>query len=244
MTDAASDRLSRWMMEYALKPCAIAVCFVLVALIWTFPLQHVIAYPFVFLFFGAIMGSAWFGGATAGFMAVVLSSIFIGYFFIPPFFSISIAKESQSFFAAFILCAIAITVVSSARKRAESAVRNARDELDLKVQERTAELVRSNLEIQESERQLRLLTEAIPQQIGRPDAAGNTQHCNQHLHDYTGKPAADLMGESFFQILHPEDAPLYLQGWQEALAMGSQFEEEARVRSADRAYRWLPARSS
>ena len=41
-------------------------------------------------------------------------------------------------------------------------MRNARDELDMKVQERTAELVRSNLEIQESERQLRLLTEAIP----------------------------------------------------------------------------------
>ena len=58
MTDAASDRLSRRMMEYAVKPCAIAVCFVLVALIWTFPLQHVIAYPFVFLFFGAIMGTA------------------------------------------------------------------------------------------------------------------------------------------------------------------------------------------
>jgi PAS domain S-box-containing protein len=243
MTDAASDRLSRRMMEYAVKPCAIAVCFVLVALIWTFPLQHVIAYPFVFLFFGAIMGSAWFGGATSGFLAVVLSSIVIGYFFIPPFFSISIAKESQSFFAAFILCAIAITVVSSARKRAENAVRNARDELDMKVQERTAELLRSNLEIQESERQLRLLTEAIPQQIWRADATGYIEHCNQHLLDYSGKPMADLMGESFFQILHPEDAPLYWQGWQTALAMGSRFEEEARVRGADGAYRWFLARS-
>jgi PAS domain S-box-containing protein len=243
MTDTASDRLSRRMMEYVVKPCAIAVCFVLVALIWTFPLQHVISYPFVFLFFGAIMGSAWFGGATAGFLAVVLSSIVIGYFFIPPFFSISIAKESQSFFAAFILCAIAITVVSSARKRAENAVRNARDELDMKVQERTAELERSNLEIQESERQLRLLTEAIPQQIWQADATGYIEHCNQHLHAYTGKLMADLTGESFFQILHPEDAPLYLQGWQEALAMGSRFEEEARVRGADGSYRWFLARS-
>ncbi len=49
-----------------LAPAAIAVVFVLVALLWTFPLQHVIAYPFVFLFFGAIMGSAWFGGMIAG----------------------------------------------------------------------------------------------------------------------------------------------------------------------------------
>ena len=113
----------------------------------------------------------------------------------------------------------------------------------MKVQARTAELVRSNLEIHESERQLRLLTEAIPQQIWRADAAGYIEHCNQHLLDYSGMPMADLTGESFFQILHPEDAPLYLQGWQEALAMGSRFEEEARVRGADGAYRWFLARS-
>ena len=243
MAGGASDRLSRLTMEQGLKPLAIAVSFVLVALLWTFPLQHVIAYPFVFLFFGAVMGSAWFGGMVAGFMAVALSSFVIGYFFIPPFFSATIAKESQSFFAAFILCAIAITVVSSARKRAENAIRHARDDLDAKVQERTAELVRSNLEIQESERQLRLLTEAIPQQIWRADAEGRIEHCNQHLRDYLGKKMADLSGDLFFQILHPEDAPLYLQGWHSALATGGRFEVEARVRGADGVYRWFLARS-
>jgi len=243
MAPANANRLSRWMFENGLKPLAIAVCFVLVALLWTFPLQHVIAYPFVFLFFGAIMGSAWFGGIIAGFIAVVLSSFLIGYFFILPYFSFDIAKESQSFFAAFILCAIAITVVSSARKRTENAIRRARDELETKVQERTAELVQSNHEIQESERQLRLLTEAIPQQIWRSDAAGCIEHCNQHLRDYTGREMDDLAGEAFFRILHPEDAPLYLQGWQDAVAIGGLFEEEARVRGADGAYRWFLARS-
>src|SRR5579863_9920446 len=112
MTGWSANRISERLFEHGVKPATIAVCFVLVALLWTFPLQHVIAYPFVFLFFGAVMGSAWFGGTVAGFMAVVLSSVVIGYFFIPPLFSIGIAKESQSFFAAFILCAIAITVVS------------------------------------------------------------------------------------------------------------------------------------
>jgi K+-sensing histidine kinase KdpD len=161
MSATAYNKLTRPIIEYGLRPCAIASSFVLVATLWTFPLQRFIAYPFVFLFFGAIMGSAWFGGLTAGFVAVVLSSFLIDYFFVPPLYSISVAKESQSFFAAFIACAIAITVVSSARKRAENAVRNARDQLEAKVQERTAELQRSNLEIQESERQLRILTEAI-----------------------------------------------------------------------------------
>lgn len=142
------ERIAQWAMDYALRPCAIAVVAVIVALLWSFPLQHVIAYPFVFLFFGAIMASAWFGGFVSGFVAVALSSFLIDYFFIPPLYSISVAKESQSFFTAFILCAIAITIVSSARKRAERAIRRARDELEEKVRERTAELEQSNREIQ------------------------------------------------------------------------------------------------
>ena len=175
MTAADANRLFGGMLEHIAKPCAIAVFFVLVALLWTFLLQHAIAYPFVFLFFGAVMGSAWFGGFTSGFIAVVLSSVLIDYFFIPPLYSVSMAKESQSFFAAFVLSAIAITVVSSSRKRAENAIRNARDQLDAKVRERTAELQRSNLEIQESERQLRLLTKRANRKsmkardFGRPD---------------------------------------------------------------------------
>ena len=174
-------RLSNWPMEYAVRPCAIAGFFVFVAFLWTMPLQHVIAYPFVFLFFGAVMGSAWFGGIIAGFVAVALSSVIVTYFFVPPLFSMYVAKESQSFFAAFIVCSIAITVVSSSRKRAENAIRIARDQLEAKVRERTAELQRSNIEIKESERQLRILTEAIPQQIWRTDVAGSIEYCNHHL---------------------------------------------------------------
>ena len=239
MTVLTRNRLSGWTFQYGIKPCAIASCFVLVALLWTFPLQHVIAYPFVFLFFAAVMGSAWFGGFIAGFLAVAMSSVLITYFFIPPLFSITVAKESQSFLAAFILSAIAITIVSSARKHAESAVRNARDQLEAKVQERTAELLRSNLEIQASERQLRMLTEAIPQQIWRADAFGRVEYCNQHLLEYTGGSADSLQGESFFNILHAEDSPSLSKGWEAALAAGGKFEAEARVQRADGVYRWF-----
>ncbi|HUX45852.1 MAG TPA: ATP-binding protein [Terracidiphilus sp.] len=243
MTGEESSRISRWAMEYGLKPFAIASFFVLVALLWTFLLQHEIAYPFVFLFFGAIMGSAWFGGLISGFWAVGLSSLLITYFFIPPYFSMQVARNSQSFLAAFILCAIAITIVSSSRKRAETAIRAARDQLETKVQERTAELQQSNLEIQESERQLRLLTEAIPQQIWRADAEGSVEYCNLPLRDYIGHSMEELHGRGFFAVVHPEDAPLYRAGWQAALNSGERFEAEVRVRSAAGLYRWFLVRS-
>jgi len=236
-------RLSNWHMEYAVWPCAIAGFFVFVALLWTMPLQHVIAYPFVFLFFGAIMGSAWFGGIIAGFVAVALSSVVVTYFFVPPLYSMSVAKDSQGFLAAFIVCSIAITLVSSARKRAENAIRVSRDRLETKVQERTAELVRSNLEIRESERQLRLLTEAIPQQLWRADAAGRIEYCNHHLCDYIGRIIETQGSESFFDVIHPEDRLLFLQGWQAALASGDKFEVEVRVRAANGIYRWFLVRS-
>jgi len=243
MTARTFEQFSQSAMEYGIKPISIATSFVLVALLWTFPLQHVIAYPFVFLFFGAVMGSAWFGGVVAGFVAVVQSSLVITYFFIPPLFSITVAKESQSFLAAFILCAFAISIVSSARKRAENAVRVARDELEEKVRERTAELQRSNLEIRESERQLRILTEAIPQQIWRADAAGRIEYCNQHLRNYVGERGTSLEGEFFFDVLHPEDAVLFRQGWESALVTGGRFEVKVRVRGSDDGYRWFLVRS-
>src|SRR5579863_7532360 len=142
MVAIRSERLSELALEHGLKPLAIAAVFVLVALLWTFPLQHWIDYPFVFLFFGAIMGSAWFGGRIAGLVAVVLSSFLVTYFFIPPLYSISVATESQSFLAAFILFAITMSFVSSSRKRAEIQVRQARDLLETRVHERTAELDR------------------------------------------------------------------------------------------------------
>ncbi len=243
MTTSAAERIPEWLIEHALRPVAIAVVFVLVALLWTFPLQHAIAYPFVFLFFGAIIGSAWFGGLTAGVLAVFLSSILIDYFFISPLYSMSIAQQSQSFFAAFTLCAIAIAVVSSARKRAESAVRIARDELEVRVKERTAELEQSNRETLESERQLRQLTEAIPQQIWRADASGNVEYCNGHLRAFLGQPIADMLGESFFHIFHGADEPLIRRGWRAALRSNSTFEAEARIRGADGSYRWFLVRA-
>jgi hypothetical protein len=237
------DRISHWTMQYAVKPCAIAGAFVIVAFLWTLLFQHAIAYPFLFLFFGAVMGSAWFGGIMAGFVAVGMSSVVVAFFFVPPFLSMSVAQPSQTYFEAFIFCAIAMTLVSWALKRSEVAVVAARDQLEERVQERTAELEKSNLEIKESEQRLRLFTEAIPQQMWSADAGGHIEYCNQHLIDYIGATAEHLQGEAFFAILHPIDEPMFSRYWRSAIAAGKRFEMEARVRGADGVYRWFLVRS-
>jgi len=243
MSATKSGAFSYLAIEYGLKPLGVAVFFVLVALLWTFPLQHWMDYPFVFLFIAGIMGSAWFGGRIAGFIAVVLSSFLVTYFFIPPLYSITVARESESFLAVFILFAITMSIISSARKRSENEVRRARDLLELKVRERTAELERSNREIQQSERQLRSLTEAIPQQIWRADARGSIEYVNQDLRSYLGMSEDELVGKGLLRAIHPQDLPLVNESWQIALESGEAFEVQARVRNPEGGHRWFLIRS-
>jgi K+-sensing histidine kinase KdpD len=209
MTNAAFDRLSRLAMEHGLRLLTIAVLSVLVALLWTFLLQHIIAFPFVFLFFGAVMASAWFGGFIAGAWAIVLSSVLIAFFFMPPLYSIAVNRELKTYYGAFIACAIAITAISAARRRSENISRAVRDELEVRVRERTAELEQSNLETLGRERQLRLLTEAIPQQIWRANANGGIEDCNRDLVEFTGRSIDALHGEELFESFNVADLPMF-----------------------------------
>lgn len=237
------SRRSQLLMAYAIRPTVVAGFFVYVAFLLTLVLQHVIAYPFVFLFIGAIMGSSWFGGRIAGYLSVLLSTWIITYFFVPPVFSMTVDARARSYLLAFFLCAVAISWVSSGRKLAEDAILRARDELEERVLERTAEIRRSNEEIVESERRLRLLTEAIPQQIWRATTDGMVEYCNQHLLDYVGLTTEQMQGSQFVSVIHPDDREAFRESWEEALRRGNTLDGEWRIRGADGHYRWFLIRS-
>jgi C4-dicarboxylate-specific signal transduction histidine kinase len=147
----------RWWMRNCVKPFSIAAAFVYTTSLYTLGLQAIFPYPFLFLFFIAVMGSAWFGGFIAGSIAVALSTVVIDFFFVPPYFSFAVNKVAVPYFISFVVCAAVVGWVSASRRRAESQIREARDLLEQRVQERTAELEQSNRELQESERSLREL---------------------------------------------------------------------------------------
>jgi K+-sensing histidine kinase KdpD len=136
---------------------AIALLFVAAAFVSTLLLQRFFPYPFLFLFFAAVMAGAWFGGTAAGIAAVVVSTLLVDYFFLPPYHTFSIQPTDIAYFAAFIVCALAASWVSAAQRKAEEALRQARDQLELRVAERTSELQKSLTELQEKERQRLLL---------------------------------------------------------------------------------------
>src|SRR5579862_2199963 len=217
----------------------LALSFVAAALILTQLLQRLLPQPFFPVFFAAVMLSAWFGGPSAGLLSVLASILAVDYFFVPPFHSFAVNATEGTYFAAFIACAITANWVSSARKKSEAALKEARNQLEERVARRTAELQKSNIELQESEHQLRLLTEVIPQQIWRGASDGSIDYCNQRLLNYVGRPTEEMKGERFMETIHSEDRESYRQVMQSALSMGRSFEGEWRVQGADGTYRWF-----
>jgi len=143
----------------------------------------------LFLFFAAVMASAWFAGTGAGFFAVLVSTLVVAYFFVPPYYSWAITPTAVSYFVAFVVCALVVSWVSSTRRHTEEALRDARDQLEIRVTERTAALMRTQTELARLSRVLSLgeLTASIAHEISQPLTAVVT-HGQACLEWLSGSP--------------------------------------------------------
>ena len=148
-----SDRWNRMRVLKSSLRYGIALVCVAAALFLSLPLQNLFPYPFLFLFFAAVMASAWFGGTAPGLFAVFLSTLAVDYFFVPPFRSFAVNTTDTAYFVAFVASALAASWVSSTKRKTEEALLNARDHLEARVAERTAELQKSIAELQDNVRQ-------------------------------------------------------------------------------------------
>jgi len=126
-------------------------------------------------------------------------------------------------------------------------------ELERRVAERTAELSTLNGELRRhiserrwteaalraSELDLQRMTETIPQMLWSATADGAIDYCNDRLVDFTGFTAADIMGDGWKKLLHPDDVEQTARTWEASVATGVPFHVEARlIHPADRIYRW------
>jgi K+-sensing histidine kinase KdpD len=134
-----------------------AFLFVALALVLTLPLQRLFVHPFVFLFFAAVMASAWYGSTGPGLLAVLLSTVAVDYFFVPPLYSFAVNATEVAYVIAFVACALVASWVSSVKREAEEELRQTRDQLEIRVAERTAELQKTIEDLRENERQRVLL---------------------------------------------------------------------------------------
>lgn len=85
-------------------------------------------------FFAAVVASAWFCGRGPSWLTVILSALTVSFFFHPPI----------SFLIEFVAFSVAAGWMTSGGKRAKESLKQARDELQMRVAERTAELKQAN----------------------------------------------------------------------------------------------------
>ena len=100
------------------------------------------------------------------------------------------------------------------------------------------ELKRVEEVLRESEAWFRFLAKAMPQIVwtARPD--GSPDYFNDRFVEYTGLPVAEVTGEGWLSVLHPDDRERTMTSWMAVVATGSDHDIEYRLRAADGRYRW------
>ena len=136
-----SSRLER----RAVPRYGLAVLSVAVAVVLTHPLADVM--DTIPLFYAAVIISSWYGGRWPGLLSVLLATLAVDYYFVTPFNRLNLTIADLPHLAAFAVLALIVSFLSIARQRAEGSLREARDELEAKVIERTADLKQINEEL-------------------------------------------------------------------------------------------------
>src|SRR5262245_42955178 len=97
--------------------------------------------------------------------------------------------------------------------------------------------------LKESERELRLLTELIPQQVWVVLPDGTIDYVNQRWLDYTGLTREKALKTRPTNVLHRDDRRRIIKVARENFAEGKQFDLELRIRRANGEYRWFLTRA-
>lgn len=129
------------------------------------------------------------------------------------------------------------------RKSTERDLRKARDELEIRVRERTADLEAATHALSESEERNRMLVESALDIIYSISAGGRILGVNPAFETITGWSAKDWIGKDVRPLLHPKDLPALLDGYRD-LETGDSFPQaEIRILSHSGEYRTIECRS-
>jgi PAS domain S-box-containing protein len=91
----------------------------------------------------------------------------------------------------------------------------------------------------ESEKRFRELADNAPVMIWITDDRGNIEFANKTYLEYFQVMPAEIVGQKWKDLIHPDDYESYSQNFIAASAAGQPFRAEGRVRRRDDAWRWV-----
>ena len=104
--------------------------------------------------------------------------------------------------------------------------------------QRNAELV-----LQQSEQQMQKMMDTIPSKLWSVAPDGKTTFINKKARDHIGTTLDQIQDLGWIQFVHPEEREYVVQEFKKALATGSSYGTEHRIRRADGIYRWHLSRA-
>jgi PAS domain S-box-containing protein len=97
--------------------------------------------------------------------------------------------------------------------------------------------------VHESEEKFRTFAQAMPNQVWAARRDGELEWFNDRVYEYSGAARGSLDGQAWSRLVHPDDQPAAVIQWRDAVASGTTYECEFRIRRADGGFRWHIARA-
>ena len=211
-------------------PYGVAIASTAIALLLTLWLEPLLSKTLGAFFYIAIIFSTWHGGFRPGIVAVVLSTLAINYFFIPPLHQFQIALPSDILrLLIFLLVAFTINLLSS------------------NIQEQKRKVERLNQQLaQENAEQLRMALSAAKMGMWDWDiVAGITKSSPEHQELFGFIPGScDGKYETLANRIHPEDREQVIQDIEACIETHKPYQQEFRIVWQDSTIHWLEARGN
>ena len=105
------------------------------------------------------------------------------------------------------------------------------------------EQAEAKIKVEESNQELKFVTDFMPQIIWATRADGYHDFYNKQWLDYTGLTYEQSENTGWHSVVHPDDYERALKVWENSLKTGNPYEIEYRFRRWDGEYRWFLGRA-
>jgi signal transduction histidine kinase len=141
------------------------------------------------LLLAAIGITAWFGGLGPGLFAMLLATVAVDYYFVPPIDTWALGRKDLTSLAMFVMSALFFVWISTMRRRSEEALGRARDEMEATVAERTADLATANRQLRAENIERQRTEKTLEELAGRLISAQEEERSRigRELHDHVSQ---------------------------------------------------------